>query len=44
MTYLIGPDGKIADTFLGPVSAHDIEAAIAKAGGPKAPEAAAGKS
>ena len=33
MTYLIGPDGKIADKFLGPVTAHDIESAIAKAGG-----------
>ncbi|HEY5849929.1 MAG TPA: TlpA disulfide reductase family protein [Lysobacter sp.] len=43
MTYLIGPDGKIADKFLGPVTAHDIEAAIAKAGGPKAPEAPAAK-
>lgn len=36
MTYLIGPDGKIADKFLGPVTAHDIESAIAKAGGPAA--------
>lgn len=35
MTYLIGPDGRIVDRFLGPVTAHDIEAAIAKAGGPK---------
>ena len=34
MTYLIGPDGKIVDRFLGPVTAHDIESAIAKAGGP----------
>lgn len=43
MTYLIGPDGKVVDRFLGPVTAHDIEAAIAKAGGPKsAPAAAAG--
>ncbi|MFC3552061.1 TlpA family protein disulfide reductase [Lysobacter cavernae] len=36
MTYLIGPDGSIVDRFLGPVTAHDIEAAIARAGGPKA--------
>lgn len=36
MTYLIAPDGKVADKFLGPVTAKDIEAAIAKAGGPKA--------
>ncbi|MGO4223610.1 TlpA family protein disulfide reductase [Lysobacter sp. TAF61] len=40
MTYLIGPDGKIADKFLGPVTAHDIEAAIAKAGGPQEQPAA----
>ncbi|MBF6025793.1 TlpA family protein disulfide reductase [Lysobacter niastensis] len=39
MTYLIGPDGKVADKFLGPVTAHDIEAAIAKAGGPPPREA-----
>ncbi|WP_206859853.1 TlpA disulfide reductase family protein [Lysobacter changpingensis] len=35
MTYLIAPDGKVADRFLGPVTAKDIESAIAKAGGPK---------
>ncbi|QWF15809.1 TlpA family protein disulfide reductase [Lysobacter capsici] len=40
MTYLIGPDGKVADKFLGPVDAKKIEEAIAKAGGPKATEAA----
>lgn len=39
MTYLIGPDGKIVDKVLGPVTAESIEAAIAKAGGP-APGAA----
>lgn len=33
MSYLIGPDGKIAKQFLGPVEARDIEAAIAAAGG-----------
>ncbi|RNF84123.1 TlpA family protein disulfide reductase [Montanilutibacter psychrotolerans] len=33
MTYLIGPDGKIVDKVLGPVTAESIEAAIAKAGG-----------
>jgi len=35
MTYLIAPDGKVAKQFLGPVTAKDIEAAIAAAGGPK---------
>jgi thiol-disulfide isomerase/thioredoxin len=35
MTYLIAPDGKVAKQFLGPVTAHDIEGAIAAAGGPK---------
>lgn len=39
MTYLIGPDGKVADKFLGPVDAKKIEEAIAKAGGPKPLEA-----
>jgi thiol-disulfide isomerase/thioredoxin len=43
MTYLIGPDGKVADKFLGPVTAHDIESAIAKAGGPQAQPADAAK-
>lgn len=33
MTYLIAPDGKVAKQFLGPVTAKDIEGAIAKAGG-----------
>lgn len=33
MTYLIGPDGKVAKQFLGPVNAHDIEQAITAAGG-----------
>ena len=37
-TYLIGPDGKVAKRFLGPVEPHDIEAAIAAAGGPAAPK------
>lgn len=36
MTYLIAPDGKVAKQFLGPVTAGDVEAAIAVAGGPKA--------
>ena len=36
MTYLIAPDGKVAKQFLGPVTAKDIEAAIAAAGGPQA--------
>ena len=34
MTYLIAPDGAVAETFMGPVTAHEIEQAIAKAGGP----------
>jgi thiol-disulfide isomerase/thioredoxin len=36
MSYLIAPDGKVAKQFLGPVTARDIDAAIAAAGGPKA--------
>lgn len=36
MTVLVGPDGKVAKTITGPVTAHDIETAIAAAGGPKA--------
>ncbi|MBB5864458.1 TlpA disulfide reductase family protein [Xanthomonas sp. 3058] len=28
MTYLIGPDGKVAKQFLGPVTAHDIETVV----------------
>lgn len=35
MTYLIAPDGKVAKAFLGPVTAREIEDAIAAAGGPK---------
>ncbi|MGO1542249.1 MAG: TlpA family protein disulfide reductase [Luteimonas sp.] len=38
MTYLIGPDGTVARQFLGPISAHDIETAIAEAGGPPLPD------
>ncbi|WP_369976756.1 TlpA family protein disulfide reductase [Xanthomonas bundabergensis] len=41
MTYLIAPDGKVAKQFLGPVNAHDIEAAIAAAGGKLAGQAKA---
>ena len=33
-TYLIDPDGKVAKHFLGPVTAAEIDAAIAAAGGP----------
>ena len=36
MTYLIAPGGKVAKQFLGPVTARDIDAAIAAAGAPKA--------
>lgn len=39
MTWLIAPDGRVAKKFLGPVTAHEIEAAIAAAGGPEAPTA-----
>jgi hypothetical protein len=35
-TYLIAPDGKVARHFVGPVTAKDIDDAIAAAGGPKA--------
>jgi thiol-disulfide isomerase/thioredoxin len=35
-TYLIGPDGRVAKHFVGPVTAADIDAAIAGAGGPRA--------
>lgn len=34
MTYLIAPDGTVARQFLGPVTAKEIETAIAGAGGP----------
>ena len=34
MTYLIAPGGKVAKRFLGPVTAKEIEGAIAAAGGP----------
>ena len=33
MTYLLTPEGKVAKQFLGPVTAHEIEAAITAAGG-----------
>jgi thiol-disulfide isomerase/thioredoxin len=39
-TYLIAPDGKVAKRFIGPVTAKDIDEAIAKAGGPPLPKAA----
>lgn len=35
-TWLIAPDGTVAKHFLGPVTAKDVDAAIAAAGGPKA--------
>lgn len=35
MTYLVAPDGKVARQFLGPVTAGEIESAIAAAGGPR---------
>ena len=40
MTYLIAPGGKVAKQFLGPVTAKDIEGAIAAAGGPAVDAAA----
>jgi thiol-disulfide isomerase/thioredoxin len=40
MTYLVAPDGRVADRFLGPVTAASLEAAIAAAGGPQPPAAA----
>jgi thiol-disulfide isomerase/thioredoxin len=39
MTWLIAPHGRVAKKFLGPVTAVEIEAAIAAAGGPEAPQA-----
>jgi thiol-disulfide isomerase/thioredoxin len=39
MTYLIAPDGRVAEKFLGPITAAEIEAAIVAAGGPGAPQA-----
>ena len=41
LTYLVAPDGKVAKQFMGPVTAKDIEAAIAAAGGPKPGESGA---
>ena len=38
-TYLIAPDGKVAKHFLGPITAQDIDEAIAAAGGPALPKA-----
>ena len=35
-TYLVSPDGKVAKHFLGPVTAAELDAAIAAAGGPAA--------
>ncbi|MEL1265667.1 TlpA disulfide reductase family protein [Pseudoxanthomonas putridarboris] len=36
LTYLIGPDGRVAKQFLGPVTGKEIQAAVEAAGGPKA--------
>ena len=36
MTYLVAPDGTVAERFLGPVTAADIEAVIAAAAAPAA--------
>lgn len=37
MTYLLAPDGTVARKFLGPVTARELEEAIAEAGGPEVP-------
>ena len=42
MTSLIGPDGRVARRFLGPVTALEIETAVAEAGGPPVPATPAG--
>lgn len=34
MTYLIGPDGRVVEKILGPVTAERLETLIAQAGGP----------
>ena len=39
MTYLIAPDGRVAKKFLGPVTAAELEGAIAEAGKGTAPAA-----
>lgn len=36
MTYLIAPDGRVAERFMGPVTAEGIEQMIEQAGGPAA--------
>jgi len=36
MTYVLAPDGKVAERFMGPVTAADIERIIQDAGGPAA--------
>ncbi|MBB1473912.1 TlpA family protein disulfide reductase [Luteimonas sp. MC1782] len=41
LTYLIAPDGRVAEKFLGPVTAAELEAAITAAGGPGTPAAPA---
>lgn len=42
MTYLLRPDGTVAEQFLGPVTAESLQEAIAKAGGPAAKAPAKG--
>jgi thiol-disulfide isomerase/thioredoxin len=44
MTWLIAPDGTVATKVMGPVTASEIEAAIAGAGGPAADAGAGGRS
>src|SRR5690606_4602996 len=42
MTYLIAPDGSVAEKVVGPVTAREIEDAIAAHGGPRADASVAG--
>jgi thiol-disulfide isomerase/thioredoxin len=44
MTWLLGPDGTVSREFLGPVTAAEVEAAIAADGGPKPPSDASAAS
>lgn len=42
VTYLVAPDGRVAKRFLGPVTAQQLETAIAAAGGPALQEGSRG--
>lgn len=43
VTYLIAPDGAVAERFLGPITALQLETAIAAAGGPPVPATPSGE-